>query len=63
MVTDTDCFPVVLLVLLGKSTFSALGLIKVDVIMKKISNRNTMSVMEAMLKLTEILFLEFNATA
>ena len=57
MVTDTVCLPVVLLELFGNKTFKAFGLTKVDVITKKINNKNTMSVIDDMLKLTLILFL------
>ena len=37
--------------LLGSNNFKALGLIKVEVTIKKISNKNTMSVMDDILKL------------
>ena len=49
------------LLLLGRSSFSALGLISVDVTMKKISNKNTISVMDDMLKAALTLFLVFRA--
>ena len=46
------------LLLVGKSSFSAFGWIIVDVIIKKISNRNTMSVMDDMLNCGLTLFLD-----
>jgi hypothetical protein len=48
--------------LLGRSIFSAFGAIRVEVSMKKISNRNTMSVIPDMAKLSSTLFLDFSAT-
>jgi hypothetical protein len=46
------------LLLCGSSNFNALGLTNVEVHMKKISNRNTMSVMDDMLNDGEILLEE-----
>ena len=52
---DVRCFPC------GSNTLIALGDTMVEVIMKNISNKNMMSVMDAILKLGDILFLLFNA--
>ena len=46
----------------GNSTLIALGDTTVEVIIKNISNRNMTSVMEAILKLGDTLFLLFNPT-
>ena len=54
---DVCCLPC------GSNTLMALGETIVDVIMKNISNKNMMSVMDAILKLGDILFLLFNAIA
>ena len=51
-------FAEVWLLLCGSSNFNALGLTKVEVITKKISNRNIKSVMDDILKLGEILLEE-----
>lgn len=56
--TDTVCGAKVLLELLGKRSFNAFGLTSVEVSMKKINNKKTMSVIDDMLKLALILFLE-----
>ena len=61
MEIEIVCFSNVLALLLGKSSFRALGLTRVEVSIKKISNRKTMSVMEDMLKLALTLFLLLNA--
>ena len=47
--------------LLGNNNFKALGLIKVEVTMKKINKRKTMSVMDDMLKLGFAFFALFIA--
>ena len=47
--------------LFGKIRSNALCVTKVDVSIKKISNKKTISVMDDMLKLALILFLLFNA--
>ena len=52
---------VVWCLLCGSKSFRALGAMRVDVIMKKISNKNTMSVMPDMLNWTDTLFLEVSA--
>lgn len=49
-------FAAVWLLLSGNNNFNALGATNVDVIMKKINSRNTMSVIDDMLKLASILF-------
>ena len=54
---DVCCFPC------GNNTLMALGDTTVDVIMKNISKRKMMSVMEAMLKAGDILVLLFSAMA
>ena len=54
---ETVCFAKVLLSLLGRSNFKAFGLTKVEVNIKNINNKNTMSVIDDMLKLGETLFL------
>jgi len=46
----------------GNNTLIALGDTTVEVIIKNISNRNMTSVMEAILKLGDTLFLLFNPT-
>jgi hypothetical protein len=46
----------------GSSTLMALGVTMVEVIMKNISNKKMISVMEAMLKAGDILFLLFKLT-
>ena len=48
--TESVCFSKVRALLLGKSSFNAFGLTSVDVSIKKINNKKTMSVMEDMLK-------------
>ena len=58
---DIVCFSNVFALLFGNNNFSALGLTKVDVSIKKISNKNTISVIEDMLKLGLILFLLLRA--
>ena len=50
-----------LVVLLGSNSFSALGLISVEVTRKKISNRNTISVMEDIVKVASTLVFLFIA--
>lgn len=55
---DTVCFANVLLELLGNKSLSALGLTNVEVNIKKINNRKTMSVIEDMLKFALTLFLD-----
>lgn len=49
------------LLLWGNNNFKALGAIKVEVTMKKINNRNTMSVIDDMLNSALILFRFFKA--
>ena len=51
---EVCCFPC------GSSTLIALGDTMVDVIIKKISSRKIRSVMDAILKLGDILALRFN---
>jgi hypothetical protein len=51
----------VLLELDGSSSFMAFGLTRVEVSIKNISNRNTKSLMEAMLKSVLILFCDLIA--
>ena len=51
----------VLALLFGRSNFSALGLTRVDVSMKKINNKKTISVIEDILKFALTLFLLLNA--
>ena len=46
---------------IGSNSFSALGLTNVEVSMKKISKRNTISVIEDILKFALILFLLLSA--
>ena len=46
--------------LCGSNTFMAFGLTMADVIMKNISNRNIMSVMDDILNCGDILFLRFS---
>ena len=55
------CFSRVLALLLGNKSFKALGLTRVEVSIKKISNRKTISVIEDMLKFGVTLFLLLNA--
>lgn len=57
METETVCGASVLLELEGSNNFRAFGLTKVDVSIKKMSNKKTMSVMEDMLKFGLTLFL------
>ena len=47
--------------LCGNNNFNALGAIKVDVTIKNMSNKNTMSVIDDILKLGFTLVLRFNA--
>jgi hypothetical protein len=54
---DVCCFPC------GRSTFIAFGDTTVDVIIKNISSRKMTSVIDAMLKLGDILALLFSAMA
>ena len=60
MEIEMVCFSNVFALLLGKSNFKALGLTSVEVSIKKISNRKTISVMEDILKLALTLFLLLN---
>jgi len=60
MEIEIVCFSNVFALLLGKSSFKALGLTSVEVSIKKMSNRKTMSVMEDILKLALTLFLLLN---
>ena len=60
MEIEIVCFSNVFALLLGKSNFKALGLTRVEVSIKKISNKKTMSVMEDILKLALTLFLLLN---
>ena len=53
---EVCCFP------WGRSTLMALGVTIVEVIMKNISNKNTRSVIDDMLKVGDILFLRFKLT-
>ena len=63
MDTMTSCVALVWLELDGNSNLMALGATKVEVSIKKISNRNTKSDMDEVLKLTPILFLVLMAMA
>ena len=54
-------FAEVWLLLSGSSSFNAFGATKVDVIMKKMSNKNTRSDIDAMLNSVLILLFRFNA--
>jgi hypothetical protein len=54
-------FAAVWLLLLGKRSFRALGAIMVEVIIKKISNRNTRSLMDARLNWVSILLFRLSA--
>ena len=59
---DIFCFSSITFALLfGRSRFNAFGLTKVEVSMKKINNRKTISVIEDILKLGLTLFLLLNA--
>jgi hypothetical protein len=53
-------FAIVWCALCGRSSLRAFGAISVEVIMKKISSRNTISVIPDILKPAWILFLERN---
>ena len=55
------CFSRVLALLLGNKSFKALGLTRVEVSIKKINNKKTISVIEDMLKFGVTLFLLLNA--
>ena len=57
---DKVCFFIGCAVLVGKTMSKALVVTKVDVNIKKISNKKTMSVIDDMLKLGFILFCECN---
>ena len=59
---DMVCFSNVLALLLGRRSFSALGLTSVDVSIKNISNKKTISVIDDILKLGLTLFLLLKAT-
>ncbi|MFT6199809.1 MAG: hypothetical protein ACJAQ2_001586, partial [Vicingaceae bacterium] len=59
--TETVCLASVLLELLGSNNFKAFGLTRVEVNIKNISSKKTMSVIEDMLKLGLTLFLERKA--
>ena len=54
-------FAAVWLLLCGSNNFKAFGAIKVEVTIKKISNRKTMSVIDDMLNAAFTLFLFFSA--
>ena len=58
MEMDTVCFVCVFEELLGSNKFNAFGLTKVDVNIKNMSNKKTMSVIEDMLKFGLTLFLD-----
>ena len=60
MLTETVCGEDVFALLVGSSTLSAFGLTIVDTMMKKINNRNTISVMDDMLNVTLTLFLDLS---
>jgi hypothetical protein len=55
------CFSSVFDLLFGRRSFRALGLTKVEVSIKKIKSKKTMSVIEDMLKFGVTLFLLLNA--
>ena len=55
------CFSRVFDLLFGRRSFRALGLTKVEVSIKKIKSKKTMSVIEDMLKFGVTLFLLLNA--
>ena len=58
--TETVCFVWVFEELLGSKRFKAFGLTNVEVSIKKISNKKTMSVIDDMLKFGLTLFLDRN---
>ena len=58
--TETVCFSSVLALLLGNNSFKALGLTSVEVSIKKIRSKNTISVIDDILKSALILFLLLN---
>jgi len=60
MEIEMVCFSNVFALLLGKSNFKALGLTRVEVSIKKISNKKTISVIDDILKLGVTLFLPLN---
>ena len=59
--TEIGCLSVICDVLFGKSKSNAFVVIRVEVSIKNISNKKTISVIEDILKLGLILFLLFNA--
>ncbi|MEI3074357.1 MAG: hypothetical protein V8T40_08885 [Phocaeicola vulgatus] len=61
MITLVSGFAEVCCLPCGSNTLMALGDTMVEVIMKNISNRNMMSVIDAILKLGDILCLLFSA--
>ena len=61
MITRVNGFADVCCYTCGSNTLMALGDTIVEVIIKNISNKNLMSVMDAILKLGDILLLLFNA--
>lgn len=61
MLTVVKGFAAVWFSLLGKSNFKALGCTIVEVTIKKMSNRKTMSVIEDILNEASILVLRFKA--
>ena len=61
MITRVSGFADVCCLPCGSNTLIALGETMVEVIIKNISNKNMMSVIDAILKLGDILFLLFNA--
>ena len=61
MEIEIVCFSSVFAVLLGSNSFNAFGLTRVEVSIKKISNKKTMSVIEDILKFALTLLLLLNA--
>ena len=61
METEIVCFSRVLDLLFGNNNFKALGLTRVEVSIKKISNKKTISVIEDILKFGLTLFLLLSA--
>ena len=55
------CFSSVFALLFGSNNFRAFGLTRVEVSIKKMSNKKTMSVIDDMLKFALTLFLLLNA--
>ena len=61
MEIEIVCFSRVFALLFGNNNFKAFGLTSVEVSIKKISNKKTISVIDDIIKLALTLFLLFNA--